>query len=73
MGDLDSCVGSPCIRDCCLDDDLTCLGCFRSVEEIKEWGLVDNDRRRVILKNAQQRKEAYLQLRGAGLATFPHP
>jgi uncharacterized protein len=53
---------SPCIRNCCLDDDLTCLGCFRSLEEIKEWGVVDNHRRSIILQNAKQRKEAYQML-----------
>jgi predicted Fe-S protein YdhL (DUF1289 family) len=57
--DLDSLIQSPCLRDCCLGDDLTCLGCFRSLEEIKEWGVVDADRRRVILENARQRKAAY--------------
>jgi hypothetical protein len=49
---------SPCVRNCCLDDDLTCLGCFRSLDEIKEWGIADDRRRRIILKNAQQRREA---------------
>jgi hypothetical protein len=29
------------------------------MEEIKEWGVVDEHRRRIILQNAQQRKEAY--------------
>jgi predicted Fe-S protein YdhL (DUF1289 family) len=28
------------------------------LEEIKEWGLVDDRRRRVILRNAEQRKTA---------------
>jgi len=59
MSDTDSSAQSPCIRNCCLDDDLTCLGCFRSLEEIKEWGVVDNHRRRTILQNAKQRREAY--------------
>lgn len=49
---------SPCVRNCCLDDDLTCLGCFRSLDEIKEWSIADDDRRRVILRNAAQRREA---------------
>jgi uncharacterized protein len=49
---------SPCIGNCCLDDELICLGCFRSVEEIKEWGVVDDHRRRIILQNAEQRKAA---------------
>jgi len=59
MSDIDSSARSPCIRNCCLDDALTCLGCFRSLEEIKEWGLVDDHRRRIILQNARQRREAY--------------
>ena len=57
MSDIDTAAQSPCIRNCCLDDDLTCLGCFRSLEEIKEWGIVDNHRRRIILQNAKQRRE----------------
>ena len=51
-------VQSPCIRNCCLDDDLICLGCFRSMDEIKEWSLAENQRRRVILENAQRRRDA---------------
>jgi hypothetical protein len=29
------------------------------LEEIKEWGVVDHRRHRIILKNAKQRREAY--------------
>jgi predicted Fe-S protein YdhL (DUF1289 family) len=57
MSQIDS-AQSPCIGNCCLDDDLTCLGCFRSLEEIKEWGVVDDPRRRVILENAKRRRAA---------------
>jgi predicted Fe-S protein YdhL (DUF1289 family) len=32
------------------------------MEEIKEWGVVDNHRRRIILQNAKQRREAYQML-----------
>jgi hypothetical protein len=49
-------IQSPCVGNCCLDDDLNCLGCFRSLEEIKEWGLADDHRRCVILQNAERRK-----------------
>jgi predicted Fe-S protein YdhL (DUF1289 family) len=59
MSDIDRAAQSPCVRDCCLGDDLTCLGCFRSLEEIKEWSLADLQRRRTILQNAQQRRAAY--------------
>ena len=58
MGDTHSAAQSPCVRNCCLDDEDTCLGCFRSLEEIKEWGLADAQRRLVILGNARRRREA---------------
>jgi predicted Fe-S protein YdhL (DUF1289 family) len=58
MSKIDSSAKSPCAGNCCLDDDLICLGCFRSLEEIKEWGIADDDRRRSILQSAKQREEA---------------
>ncbi|EKO3464267.1 DUF1289 domain-containing protein [Vibrio fluvialis] len=33
----ESAVPSPCIRNCCLDDNDVCLGCFRTLEEILAW------------------------------------
>lgn len=64
MNDIDSYVGSPCIRNCCLDDADICLGCFRSLEEIKDWGVVDSRQRHIILQNARRRKDAYPQVDG---------
>jgi predicted Fe-S protein YdhL (DUF1289 family) len=55
------------MRNCCLDDELICLGCFRSIEEIQEWTLVDDHRRRQILQNAERRREAD-QVRRSGQA-----
>ena len=59
MSGIEKPVESPCIGNCCLDDSLICLGCFRSLDEIKEWGVADQGRRLVILKNARLRKEAH--------------
>lgn len=59
MSHPESTVHSPCVRNCCLNDDSDCLGCFRSIEEIQEWALADDPRRRVILDNAQRRRDAY--------------
>ena len=28
---------SPCVRNCCLDQDDVCMGCFRSITEICAW------------------------------------
>jgi len=49
-------IKSPCIRNCCLNEQDICLGCFRSLEEIKSWTLVDNTEKLLILANAQLRK-----------------
>lgn len=49
-------IGSPCVRICCLDDHNICLGCFRTVEDITDWGEASDDERMTILKEAQQRR-----------------
>jgi len=54
---MDEMAQSPCVRNCCLNDGDMCLGCFRSLEEIKEWGLANNQDRLLILQNAKQRRE----------------
>lgn len=48
-------VLSPCVGVCALDDDDICIGCWRSGAEITRWGYVDNDGRRAILKNVEER------------------
>ncbi|NOU13494.1 MAG: DUF1289 domain-containing protein [Methylococcaceae bacterium] len=50
-------VESPCIRNCCLDEDDVCLGCFRTLEEIKCWSIIDHSAKREILENASIRAE----------------
>jgi uncharacterized protein len=52
--DLDN-VQSPCVRNCCLDQNDICLGCHRSIEEIIAWGGASNEVRNTILKSAKQR------------------
>lgn len=49
-------IASPCIRNCCLDEDDICLGCFRSVEEIIQWGAATDEERAQILLFADKRK-----------------
>jgi uncharacterized protein len=58
MDNPDSALASPCLRRCCLDEEGTCLGCFRSLEEIKEWAGAGDQRRHAILRNTTQRREA---------------
>jgi predicted Fe-S protein YdhL (DUF1289 family) len=51
-------VPSPCISLCRLDEHKVCLGCFRHVEDIREWRSADDNRRRQIRANADLRKAA---------------
>ena len=55
----DTFVRSPCIRNCCLDDNDICLGCFRSLEEIRNWSGSDNPGREQILRNAERRRQSH--------------
>ncbi len=50
-------IESPCVRNCCLDLNDVCLGCFRSLSEILEWGQANNEKRQEILLNSKQRAE----------------
>jgi predicted Fe-S protein YdhL (DUF1289 family) len=49
-------VSSPCIRECTLDDDDICVGCFRSRKEIIDWLGMDEPSQRATLKRCETRK-----------------
>lgn len=51
-------VQSPCVENCCLNNEKICLGCFRSIEEIAQWQqMKDTMRLDVLLKAENRRKE----------------
>lgn len=49
-------IDSPCIRNCCLDDDDICLGCGRSLQEITRWSTSDDMSKTAILLAAAERR-----------------
>jgi len=49
-------VNSPCVRNCCLDDENICLGCGRSLMEITCWSTADNADKQIILAAAEERR-----------------
>ncbi|MFZ2404635.1 MAG: DUF1289 domain-containing protein [Methylobacter sp.] len=49
-------IASPCIRNCCLNEENICLGCFRSIDEIMQWNNVTEQQKREILNLANARK-----------------
>lgn len=54
-------ISSPCIRNCCLDNEDVCLGCFRSLPEIIGWTDADNAARLIILENTKSRRVTYIE------------
>ncbi len=48
-------LASPCVRNCCLDDDNVCLGCGRSLDEIVSWSTADDTEKRAILSRSRLR------------------
>lgn len=53
-------VRSPCICVCSLDEHDICIGCSRSNDEIINWGRMNNDERREVLKRVAQREQPAL-------------
>lgn len=52
---------SPCNRICCLNHSDVCLGCGRTLQEIKDWHVADRTQKLDILLQAQQRLKAQPQ------------
>ncbi len=50
-------VPSPCISTCRLDEHKVCIGCYRHVEDIRQWRSADDQRRRQICQEAQARRQ----------------
>ncbi|WP_448132214.1 DUF1289 domain-containing protein [Stutzerimonas chloritidismutans] len=48
-------VASPCVSLCALDEDDLCVGCQRSADEIRRWGLMSNKERREVLQRCSER------------------
>ena len=50
-------VRSPCVRNCCLDQEDVCVGCYRSLQEILRWSEASDDERKEILAHCQDRRQ----------------
>jgi predicted Fe-S protein YdhL (DUF1289 family) len=60
-------VVSPCISQCCLDSGDVCVGCFRSLDEIRAWSEADDRTRGVIIDNAVLRQVASQSIVSGGI------
>jgi len=57
---IEAAVPSPCVDICRLDPQGICVGCRRTMDEITEWPLASEARRREILRGLEQRAPAAL-------------
>jgi predicted Fe-S protein YdhL (DUF1289 family) len=48
-------LASPCVRNCCLDEQSVCMGCGRSLDEIVAWGTASDADKAAILERSRER------------------
>ncbi|MEJ2041779.1 MAG: DUF1289 domain-containing protein [Reinekea sp.] len=56
-------VPSPCIRRCTLNDDDICIGCGRTLVDIRRWSYLQTAARQQVLEQSQQRLEKIIARR----------
>lgn len=49
---------NPCIRNCCLDENDICLGCFRTLDEILAWRALTREERELVMIEIKARRMA---------------
>ena len=49
-------VASPCVRRCTLDQGDVCIGCGRTLNDIRQWGTMSNEQRGECVARAAQRR-----------------
>lgn len=55
---LDNTVPSPCLSICRFDGEPYCVGCYRNVDEIREWMIMTREQKLAVLEQLEQRKKA---------------
>lgn len=48
---------SPCVRNCCLDENDICVGCFRTLSEILNWRELSVSEQKKIMERSQLNKK----------------
>ncbi len=49
---------SPCIKQCALDEQEMCRGCYRTISEIIGWSEASDEQKKQILVNCTRRNQA---------------
>jgi len=57
---LDTSVPSPCISVCQVDDASgLCIGCYRAIDEIRDWPILSASEKTAILGRIAERRTAH--------------
>ncbi|MFV0594771.1 DUF1289 domain-containing protein [Shewanella sp.] len=57
----------PCVRNCCLDQQDICMGCFRHLDEILAWSAMTQAERYDCSLRMAERKAVFEAKRSANL------
>lgn len=49
---------SPCVGVCALDEEDVCMGCYRTGQEITNWGAMNDQQREEVMKHVGERERA---------------
>lgn len=53
-------IPSPCISVCLLDDtDSFCIGCYRTVDELRDWCIMTAEQKIKVLEELKTRSDAF--------------
>ncbi|MEJ2177994.1 MAG: DUF1289 domain-containing protein [Gammaproteobacteria bacterium] len=55
---IDNTVPSPCLSVCRFDGEPYCVGCYRNVDEIREWIIMTREQKLEVLGKLERRKQA---------------
>jgi predicted Fe-S protein YdhL (DUF1289 family) len=54
---MDTTVPSPCLSVCRFDGEPFCRGCYRNVDEIREWMIMNREQKLEVLENISLRRK----------------
>lgn len=54
--EIDHSVPSPCVKVCQFSGTEFCDGCFRNIDEIREWMIMSREEKLLVLDRITQRK-----------------
>ena len=59
MSTMEQNIPSPCVSVCALNEDDLCMGCYRTADEIRQWGKLSQQEKKQVVQMAHQREKAF--------------